>query len=313
MTANARPRIVSIGECMVELARRSDGAFNLAVGGDTFNTAIYLARLGADVTYVTAVGDDPYSAQIIETARGEGVGTSGISVVAGRMPGLYLIETSAGERTFWYWRDRAPARDVFELAGFEERLRAVSRAQAVYLSGITLSLYSATGLERLETALTAARAGGAIVAIDGNFRPVGWRHDLSRARATFERFWALADIALPTLDDERLLWPNATPEGVLGRLSGFGAGEIAVKLGADGALLGNKDCTQKVAVPERIDPVDTTAAGDAFSAAYLSSRLAGMEPVAAAEFGHRLAGAVIRHRGAIVPYAATEAIANSFG
>ena len=107
-------RVVSIGECMVELSRGSDGRFGLAYGGDTFNTAVYLARAGLAVDYVTRLGDDPYSAGILDLARSEGIGTSLIAVVTGRMPGLYLIETSGGERAFWYWRDRAPAREVFD-------------------------------------------------------------------------------------------------------------------------------------------------------------------------------------------------------
>jgi 2-dehydro-3-deoxygluconokinase len=107
-------RVVTVGECMVELARGSDGRFGLAYGGDTFNTAAYLARAGVPVSYATAVGDDPYSAGILELARQEGVGTDLVVILKGRMPGLYLIETNSGERTFWYWRDRAAARDLFE-------------------------------------------------------------------------------------------------------------------------------------------------------------------------------------------------------
>ena len=66
-------RSICIGECMVELARGSDGRFALSYGGDTFNTAVYLARSGSAVSYVTALGDDPYSAGIIATAEREGL------------------------------------------------------------------------------------------------------------------------------------------------------------------------------------------------------------------------------------------------
>ncbi|WP_312059146.1 PfkB family carbohydrate kinase, partial [Pantoea septica] len=53
--------------------------------------------------------------------------------------------------------------------------------------------------------------------------------------------------------------------------------------------------------------IDTTAAGDSFSAGYLSQRLTGGSPQAAAERGHLTASTVIQHRGAIIPLAAMPA------
>ena len=54
-----KTRVVAIGEVMIEMARGNDGRFSTACGGDTFNTAVYLARAGVDVAYATALGDDP--------------------------------------------------------------------------------------------------------------------------------------------------------------------------------------------------------------------------------------------------------------
>src|SRR6266516_1233550 len=93
------PRVVSIGEVMVELARGSDGRFARACGGDTFNTAVYLARAGIEVAFASALGDDPYSDGILALAAAEGVASDLVLRVPGRMPGLYLIETDPeGER-----------------------------------------------------------------------------------------------------------------------------------------------------------------------------------------------------------------------
>jgi 2-dehydro-3-deoxygluconokinase len=301
----AKGRVISIGECMVELARGPDGRFALGYGGDTFNTAVYLARAGVPTAYATLVGDDPYSSGIIELARAEGVATDLITALPGRNAGLYMIETAAsGERTFHYWRDRAPARELFDGDQVRAVAAAMNAAAMVYLSGITLSLYSARGLNALETALAAAKTCGAHVAIDGNYRPRGWGGDMARARATFERFFRLADIALPTFDDEQMLWGDAAPEQTLARLGGWGIGEVALKRGAEGATVVAGGVARAVGVPMPVKPIDTTAAGDSFNAAYLAARLQAQSPADAARAGHALAGVVIQHRGAIVPRAA---------
>jgi 2-dehydro-3-deoxygluconokinase len=304
--------LICIGECMVELARCSDGRFVLSYGGDTFNTAVYLARSGCAVSYATALGDDPYSAGIIATAEREGIGTDLVHMVPGRTVGLYLVETDrVGERSFWYWRDRAPARELFNGLYDPTFAESLSKASLVYFSGITLSLYSPTGLDRFASALQAARAHGTRVAMDSNFRPRGWACDTERAQNVFRRFWGLCDIALPTFEDEQAVWGDATPEAVLARLKDFGITEIAIKNGADGALVASEGAPVHVPCPRRVTPVDTTAAGDAFNAAFLKARIHGAPSPDAALAGHRLAAVVIQHRGGIAPREATAPVAGS--
>jgi len=302
-------RAICVGECMVELARGDDQRFGLGYGGDTFNTAVYLSRAGVAVAYATAVGDDPYSAGIVQTARREAVDTDLIVTVPGRLPGLYLIETTPdGERTFWYWRDRAPARELFELADAERIADELRKASLVYFSGITLSLYSERGLERFAAALQAARQAGALVAMDSNYRPRGWGQNPERARSVFERFWRIADIAMPTLEDERALWGDADEQTTVSRLRGLGVREVAVKLGPRGAFVAAEGVEQLVPADKGLRVVDTTAAGDSFNAGYLAARRAGASSVDAARQGSRLASIVIQHRGAIVPAEATAAV-----
>ena len=68
-----KPRVVCIGEVMVEFVRGADGRFGFGCGGDTFNMAVYLARAGIDVAYATALGNDRYSDGILALAAAEGV------------------------------------------------------------------------------------------------------------------------------------------------------------------------------------------------------------------------------------------------
>lgn len=297
-------RAVSVGEVMVELARGPDGRFALGYGGDTFNTAVYLARLGVDTAYATALGEDPYSEAMLKRATDEGVSTELMLREPGRAPGLYLIETDKkGERTFHYWRDTSPARELFELPGWERVAEAMVTADLVYFSGITLSLYSNAGIGRLLATLEYARKRGAKIAFDSNYRPRGWKSDEARARAVFAEALARVDIALPTFEDEARLWGDADPQATVERLRGFGVSEIAVKNGPKPALVDAQGIRAEVPVPKTVKPVDTTAAGDAFNAAYLAARLKGAEPVDAVRAAHVLAAEVIRHRGALIPRA----------
>jgi 2-dehydro-3-deoxygluconokinase len=294
--------VVCVGEVMVEMARGNDGRFTLASGGDTFNTAVYLARAGARASYATALGDDPYSDQIVALTTAEGVGTELVLRVAGRLPGLYLIETDPnGERTFHYWRDHAPARELFELPDWGRVAEGLLSAKLIYFSGITLSLYSNNGLGRFLATVEMARKQGAKVAFDGNFRPRGWKGDLPRTRTVFMEALKRVDIALPTFDDEAVLWGDPSPEATVERMQAFGIGEIVVKNGQNSALVAAEGRREYVAVPEVVKPVDTTAAGDSFNAAYLAARLKGESPALSAAAAHRLAAEKIRHRGAIMP------------
>src|SRR5436305_13396867 len=104
-------KVACIGECMVELKQAGSGLFSRFYGGDTLNTAVYLARLGAGVDYITALGDDPLSDEMIAGWAAEGVGTTGVLRLRGKLPGLYMIETDAnGERRFFHWRVGGAAR-----------------------------------------------------------------------------------------------------------------------------------------------------------------------------------------------------------
>jgi 2-dehydro-3-deoxygluconokinase len=287
---------------MIELVRGGDGRFAMSCSGDTFNTAIYVARAGLRTAFATALGDDAYSNGVLALASAEGLASDLVLRVPGRLPGLALVEADAkGKRHLHFWRAEAPARDLFELPEWSRIAEGLLRAKLVYFSGITLSLYSNTGLGRFLAAVELARQQGVKIAFDGNFRAHGWRGDLSRTRTVFMEALKRVDIALPTYDDEAVLWGDPSPEATAERLQAFGIGEIVVKNGPNSALVAAGGVSEFVPVPEVVEPVDPIAAGDGFNAGYIAARLSGDGPSTAAAAAHRLAGQVIRHRGAIMP------------
>jgi 2-dehydro-3-deoxygluconokinase len=98
-----------------------------------------------------------------------------------------------------------------------------------------------------------------------------------------------------------VLWGDPSPEATVERLQAFGIAEIVVKNGPNSALVAVSGQQEHVPVPEVVQAVDTTAAGDSFNAGYLAARLAGDSPASAALAGHSLAAQKVRHRGAIMP------------
>src|SRR5205809_3409610 len=133
--AGAVAQVVALGECMVELGLNGPATALVGYAGDTFNTAVYLQRLGRQVAYGTALGGgDPFSQEILRRMDQEGVSRELVVEAPNRLPGLYAISRDAkGERTFYYWRGEAPARDYFELVEAGKLRSALKAAELVYL------------------------------------------------------------------------------------------------------------------------------------------------------------------------------------
>lgn len=295
-------KVACIGECMIELKQAEGGLFSRGYGGDTLNTAVYLARLGAGADYITALGDDTLSDEMVAGWAAEGVGTSRVSRLPGKLPGLYMIQTDErGERRFFHWRESAAARSLMDLPETDAILHSLADYELVYLSAITLSLYNGSGRARLFAGIKRAREAGARFAFDTNFRARGWP-DLNLARTVYQEAFEAADIVLASTEDLLPLYPGESNDGLLARIPGS---EVMLKLSEPASILRLDGVLHHTKAEPVTKPViDTTAAGDSFAAAYIAARLAGADPVDAARAGHHLAGVVVCHPGAIIPRAA---------
>ena len=299
-------KVACVGECMIELKQAEGdfqgGLYSRGYGGDTLNTAVYLARLGVEVDYITALGDDTLSDEMIAGWTAEGVGTSRVARLKGKLPGIYMIQTDEfGDRRFFHWRESAAARSLMDLPETGEILDSLASYEIIYLSAITLSIYSAQGRSKLIDALHRARKRGAQIAFDTNFRARGWP-DPDVARAVFDEAFAASDIVLASTEDLLPLYPGESDEQLMVRIS---CNEVVLKLLRPGSLVRFESVSLAVSAEPVTRPVvDTTAAGDSFSAAYIAARLAGAEPAEAAQAGHRLGGVVVGYPGAIIPRSA---------
>ncbi len=291
-------RLLSIGECMIELAPTPDGTFSIGFAGDTFNTAWYARRMAApdiEVAYLSAVGDDEPSTRMRDFIKDAGV-VPELAVRPGMSVGLYMITLKDGERSFSYWRSASAART---LADDLETLPDLKAGDIAFFSGITMAVLPEKGRARLLEVLARARSGGVRVAFDPNLRPRLWP-DTATMCDRIMRAAAVADIALPSFEDEQGHFEDADIRATARRYINAGATTVVVKDGA-GPVLVEADGEQTWVTPTPAsDIVDTTAAGDSFNAGFLIGHLEGRSLEEATRLGCDLARRVIGARGALV-------------
>ncbi|WP_109753385.1 sugar kinase [Pseudomonas sp. 43mfcvi1.1] len=305
----ARPlKVALVGECMIEMRGEPGAAIMQTFGGDTLNTAVYLARLNprgaVALDYMTAVGSDAFSVAMRRSWLDEGIGDVHVRVIEDALPGLYFIQTDPrGERRFLYWRGEAAARRMFDGPEADTLLNGLADYDYVYLSGISLAILTPEGRQRLIQALHLARRGGTRIVFDNNYRPHLWP-DPEAARQVYRELLRLTDLALITWEDDAILFGYRDTDALFSAYAQEGVGEVALKRGADSCLIQCPAGRFEVPAQHVAHVIDTTAAGDSFNAAYLACRLRGGDPEQAARWGHRLAAQVVQYRGALIPQAA---------
>ncbi len=147
--------------------------------------------------------------------------------------------------------------------------------------------------------LSMCRDKGCSIAFDNNYRPALW-DSASTARAAYRRILEITNLAFLTFDDEVLLWGDTNEQQAIERAQGFGINEIVVKRGPDACFVVSNSKREVIAANHVVRVIDTTAAGDSFSAGYLAKRILKGNTVDAAKAGHVLASTVIQYSGAVI-------------
>ena len=294
-------RILCFGEAMVELSSLdlSKKITGIGFAGDTLNTAIYLKRVldeGAQVDYLTVLGQDLFSNHLTKYIESELVGTHLIRRTDSRNVGLYAINIdSSGEREFAYWRDRSAARLLFNC---EQDFSNLNEYDLIYFSGISLAILPEKIRNKLFNFLE-NNVRSFQVAFDSNYRPNLWQNG-KLAQLNVNRAFNCCDIALPSLDDQKRLLNLVTEAEVVGWFNKNQINQTILKRGANGPrLIGKIDENCNFVSKSRV--VDSTAAGDSFNAGFLAAYFSGKSASVSARHGHELAKVVISHAGAICP------------
>lgn len=295
----------AIGECMIELSYRSSRELHMGFAGDTLNTAVYFSRCcdlnNTSVEYITALGSDPYSSMMMEDWKKEGIGCQYTRIIPEKLPGLYLIQVDAsGERSFYYYRSNSAAKQMF--LGEEGRQLASRLVDftIIYFSGITLAILDASSRDRFYKALKQSKDNGVMIAFDTNYRSSLW-NSFQEAKEVVEQFCHLVSMALPSYDDETLLFGDNSMINCANRYHDYGVNEVIVRQGKEGCLLSKEGKQIQVPALSVANIVDTTAAGDSFNGAYLAYRVRNYSPEKAAKKAMEVAATVIQYPGGIIP------------
>lgn len=295
------PSVLSMGEPLLEFNAAAEGtlesstAFTVGFGGDTSNMAVAARRSGASTGYLTRVGDDAFGQALTELWQWEGIDTTHVVTEPGGATGVYFITRHGdGKHAFTYRRAGSPAS---RLAPDDVPEQAVAAAGLLHISGITQAI-SPSACDAAFHAMETARAHSTLVSYDPNHRPALW--PVARARAIVLRSAELADIVLPNLDEGRLLTGAHEPADVLAEFAARGPAIVALKMGADGVLLGEEGRTTHVPA-HRVTPTDATGAGDTFDGAFAARLLDGDSPLEAARYAVIAAALTTTGHGAVTP------------
>ena len=296
------PDIVAIGEPLVELAAESAGRlgdvdrFRYGWGGDTANFVLAAARLGGACGYVTRVGRDAFGDAFVAMLEGHGVDASRIMRDEDHHTGLYFVTYSEDRKHRFDYVRRGSA--ASHLAGADIDPDYVAGARVIHASGISQAI-SRSCAEAARVAMEIARKAGSTVSYDANVRPaLGTQETLRR---NFEAALALADVVFVSEEDSAHLFGKAPLGDVLDRILGEGPRLAVAKLGADGCLIKSDKGERWHSPAWRIEAVDATGAGDAFSAGFVLSLLREARLNEAGRYANAVGALTATGVGAIAP------------
>jgi 2-dehydro-3-deoxygluconokinase len=248
-----------------------DRLLRLRIAGAESNFAIALARLGVPVAWISRVGDDRLGALVRGALAGEGVDLRWLRSDPGAPTGLFVKWRAGGRSSVAYYRRGSAAS---RLAPADVPDEALAGAALVHLTGITMAL-GATARELVLDVARRARAAGATVLFDPNFRPALWDSP-EDAGAAMEPVLEHVDWYLCGAEEGgALLGADGDARAVLSALRDRGVPGGVVRVGAEGALVAHGGDVRHVTPRRTEEVVDEIGAGDAFAAGFAYGLLQG--------------------------------------
>lgn len=298
--------IAIIGECLIELSANGSLAdtstLNKYFGGDTVTTAVAVARLGGNVTYLTKVGNDGFSEFIISSLQKENIDTSLIKT-NDEQNGMYIVSHTLDNKEVLYYK-RKTAATKLSIEDFSEE--NIKKLKLVYSTGVVQSL-SASSRELVRESFRIAKENDVMTAYDPNYTSCFMNSD--DTKEYFEEIIDLTDVIFLSLKNDAVkLYDIESMDKVMHYMWDRGVKIVVIKSHIDnGYYTGYNGDISFTEFYNTQKAIDTTASGDVFNGGFLYALTNGYTPADAAKFASVVSGLQTQNYGAIqaIPYKET--------
>ena len=284
--------IICLGEPMVEFNQTNEEQFVRGFGGDTSNCAISAARQGAAVGYLTRLGNDQFGDSLIALWQSEGIDTSKVARDANHATGIYFVSHDTEGHHYTYYRQNSAA-SVMSADDLPEKY--IAESKILHVSAISQAI-SDSAAQSVNHAIDIANQNNTQVSYDTNLRLALW--PLEKAKTVIHESMSRCQIALPSLDDARLLTGLDEHDAIVDFYLELGPELVVLKLGSAGVIVADHHSRTQIK-PLQVDSIDANGAGDIFAGALLSQIILGIEPVSAARYANATAALSTTRAGAV--------------
>lgn len=292
--------MVTVGEAMALFIAEQPGAlsqakrFSRATAGAELNVAVGMRRLGFRVGYISRVGSDSFGENLIAFMDAEGIDRQHVRIDEAHPTGFMLKsrETDGSDPRIEYFRRGSAAS---HLSRVDNPVAYCASARQLHLTGISPALSGSLRELVIEMAAQ-ARLAGRRVSFDPNLRPRLWPSQQDMIEC-MNQLAASADLVMPGLAEGQILTGLQTAPEIAAFYLQRGAGQVVIKLGAQGAYFADRDSrgmAPGVPVPR---VVDTVGAGDGFAVGVISALLEGLSLAEAAARGNQIGARVVQFPG----------------
>lgn len=290
-------KIFAFGEPMIELAEKvieGKKLFIKGFGGDTSNFSVACARQGADVSYITSLGNDAFGQEFLDLYKKENIDTSNILLSDEKHTGVYFIHYSEKGHEFSYMRKDSAASN-YKSHFLPEK--ALKNADCLFVSGITQAI-SNDCCDAVFKAIEVAKFNKTLVVYDPNLRLKLW--SLERAKAIINYTAKQCDIFMPSYEDAQSLTNLQDEKEIIQYYHDFGIKFVILKCGSKGVFVSDGNKVEFINA-YKVKAIDQTGAGDTFDGAFVVHYLENKQISDAAKYANAAAALSTLGIGAVAP------------